>query len=295
MSKQSRRVRPGSRPAGEPAAPGSVTRPVTGATESRPESRPATGSVRPSTVRAGRRERARPSAPKPFFERFRGPIIGAVVVAAVALMAVWAFTSSSAAAYTCSVEYQAPAASSPEPEGQVSGFLQENMGTTHAVVGDEATYLYCPPASGPHYNSPPNGPIPYRVFGPNDAVGPQGWVHNLEHGGLVVLYRGDPGDAGLTDATQQALRDFAAGLPASPVCGRPANQYFAAARFDDMATPFAALVWGRVLPLETLDTAAIQSFWSTVGEQEATAPERFGCPLPGAAPSGVPAASPSAS
>jgi hypothetical protein len=215
-----------------------------------------------------------------------------VVVAVVALMAVFAFNSAGAAAYTCSVEYQAPAAASPEP----GGFIQENMGNTHVPLGDEVTYLYCPPATGSHFNNPPNsGPIPYRVFGPNDAAGPQGWVHNLEHGALVVLYRGDPEDPGLTDETQQALRDFAASLPASPVCGRPPSQYFVAARFDEMATPFAALVWGRILPLETLDTTAIQSFWNAAGEQETTMPERFGCALPGAAPSGSPAASPSAS
>lgn len=209
-------------------------------------------------------------------------------------MAVWAFNSAGAAAYDCSVEYQAPASASPEPDGQVSGFLQESMGNTHVPVGDEVTYLYCPPATGSHFNSPPSGPIPYRVYGPNDAVGPQGWVHNLEHGALVLLYRGDPGDPGLTDETQQALRDFAANLPGSPVCGRPPSQYFVAARFDEMATPFAALVWGRILPLATLDTAAIQSFFNTVGEQEATMPERFGCPLPAASPAGSPAASPSA-
>ena len=38
-------------------------------------------------------------------------------------------------------------------------------------------------------------------------------------------------------------------------------------RFDEMATPFAALVWGRVLPLQTLDTAAILDFWNIWGER----------------------------
>ena len=48
------------------------------------------------------------------------------------------------------------------------------------------------------------------------------------------------------------------------------------ARFDDMETPFAAMVWGRVLPLQTLDTEAILKFDQTYGER--TNPEQFCSP-----------------
>ena len=73
-------------------------------------------------------------------------------------------------------------------------------------------------------------------------------------------------------------------------------------RFDSMKTPFAALVWDRVLPLQDLDRAAILAFYSQWGEQ--LNPELVpGCartspsPSPGASanPSGSPSASPSAS
>ena len=40
------------------------------------------------------------------------------------------------------------------------------------------------------------------------------------------------------------------------------------ARFDDMAWPFAALVWDRVLPLETLDEAEVLDFWHAVGRAD---------------------------
>jgi len=53
------------------------------------------------------------------------------------------------------------------------------------------------------------------------------------------------------------------------------------ARFDQMATPFAAMVWERVLPLDTFDEDAISEFWTTWGER--TNPEQL-CTPPSPAP-----------
>lgn len=182
------------------------------------------------------------------------------------------------------------------------------MGQTHIANGTTVTYTYCPPASGRHYNSTGTGPIAPRLYGPEDRVNPQGWIHNLEHGGLVVLYRGD--SEGATEAGQAQLRAFFDDYPPSPVCGFEAGSSVGPvfARFDDMATPYAALVWGRVLPLETLDEAAIKEFDATFGER--TNPEQFcnppsaspdasaapsGSADPGASPSAAPSAEPSPS
>ena len=60
-----------------------------------------------------------------------------------------------------------------------------------------------------------------------------------------------------------------------------------------MDTPFAALVWGRVLPLQTLDTEAILQFDQVFGER--TNPESFCSPAPSANPSDGASAAPSAS
>ena len=58
-------------------------------------------------------------------------------------------------------------------------------------------------------------------------MGPPNWIHNLEHGALVVLYRND--STGATSAGQQAFRDFydafptadgAWGLVIGDVCGK---------------------------------------------------------------------------
>jgi hypothetical protein len=116
-------------------------------------------------------------------------------------------------------------------------------------------------------------------------------VHNLEHGALVVLYRGRDGDPGVTEAGQLALRALFDQVPASPVCNiQPGtSQGPVIARFDDMATPYAALLWGLVLPLETLDTAQILEFWQTEGET--TNPEPL-CTPAGASPAPSVEASP---
>ena len=304
MSKSSRRARSGNRPTGSrpsgnrPTGTSPTANPIANDAErNEPPTapnpqRPDHASTRAAGTRTGRRERARPVAQKPFFERYRPAIVAVVGVAAIALMGIWAFNSASAAAYTCSVEFEAAPTASPGPDATAEpGYVQEYMGNGHVSPGAEVTYTYCPPASGSHYNAPPRGPIPYRLYGPNDDAIPQGWVHNLEHGALVILYRGQEGDPGLTTETQDAIRTFAEGLPPSPVCGRSTDQFLVAARFDEMATPFAALVWGRILPLQTFDTEAFERFWNTNGEQELTMPERLGCP----APSTTPDASPSPS
>ncbi|HUP54772.1 MAG TPA: DUF3105 domain-containing protein, partial [Methylomirabilota bacterium] len=144
------------------------------------------------------------------------------------------------------------------------------------------------------FNAAGAGPIRAQVYGPDDTVVPQGWIHNLEHGALVVLYR-DP------TADQTALKSLFDAVGPSPVCGiAPGGQSPGplVARFKDMSWPYAALVWDRILPLETVDQQAILDFYAKYGEQ--TNPEKLCTPpsaQPSAAPSGsaAPSAGPTAS
>jgi hypothetical protein len=161
-------------------------------------------------------------------------------------------------------------------------------------------YTYCPPASGKHYNATGIGPITPRVYGPTDSVIPEGWVHNLEHGAVVVLYRTD--GEGATEEGQAAMRAFFDRYPASPICEFPPGTSVGPvfAPFDDMPWPYAALVWGRVLPLQSLDEDAILAFDQAYGEKtnpEDICPDKRVSPSPStsAEPSGSPAASPSES
>ena len=308
MSKESRRAARLAResrrtggPAREPDAgvgaadgpgPGSA-----GSTPTRSTSRPASG----VGSRVGRRERVRPGPEPTFFEKYRTAIVTVAAVAIVAVAVGYVFIGATAAAYTCGSVFD------PSPTPTVSpgsstrlGFFEEDMGNSHVVTPPQ-NYLLCPPASGNHYNQPGTlGPIPARLYKPDDKVGPSNWVHNLEHGGLVVLYRND--SPGATNEGQQAFRDYLSGFPASPICNVPPRQLSPViARFDNMPHAFAVLVWDRVLYLDSWDPALATRFFLSEAERvDSTGalvapPEKLCNPLASSSPgASTPAASGSA-
>ena len=153
----------------------------------------------------------------------------------------------------------------PAASGQI-GQIQPDQGNQHVQRGDRITYPVCPPASGHHINQTGYGPLQPKVYGPDDQSVPNGWVHNLEHGGLVLLYSCDKGacDANLTSQ----LGAFSTGFPTSTICKIP-PQYVGPviARFEQMPTRFAALLWDRALYLDTLDTQKIYDFFLQNGEK----------------------------
>ncbi len=257
-----------------------------------PSNRPASGGPTAASTRsggpggaerAGRRDRARPVAKPSIFQRYRTIILAAAVLAVVAVVGAGLFSAATEKAYACSSIWLPDPTPSPRDSASPQpGFVQPDMGFGHVSLGTKLTYTHCPPASGKHYNAPGAGPLQARVFGPDDTVVPQGWAHNLEHGGLVILYKGAQVD-------EAALRTVFDAIPPSPVCGfQPGGQSPGPviARFDDMTWPFAVVVWGRVLPLETLDQQAILDFYQTFGER--TNPEDL---CPGARESATPSAS----
>ncbi len=274
---------------------------TTGTTGSRPggsSGAPRPSSSRTSSSRAGRRERQRIVHQRSFMERYRTAIVVVAALAGVALISLFVFFSASQAAFACSTIWTPEPTASPSPGATPAlGYVQPDMGHQHVGVGEKVTYTYCAPASGNHINKPGvAGPIPARVYGPNDNVIPQGWIHNLEHGGMVLLYQGN--SAGATAEGQAQLRTFYDNFPPGPVCGTPKGAIGPViARFDQMSTPFQALVWGRVLQLDTFDQAKILAFWEQWGER--TNPEKQ-CAVPSATPttseapaeSAVPSATP---
>lgn len=242
--------------------------------------------------RAGRRSRVRPGpGRRSLLQRFRGPLIALAAVLAFGLVGAWVFVGATSKTYACVTLFNPSATPSPEPsETARIGFVQRNQGNRHDPE-TPSRYLECPPVTGRHKNIQGSGPIQSRVYGPDDFTEPQGWLHNLEHGALVLLYRcgaTDPAQDPCGEATQSALREFYSRFPNSPRCNlSKGGETPVFARFDDMAWPFAALVWGRVLPLQTLDTAAIEQFYRF--EAERTNPEDL---CPGVTPTPDPNATP---
>jgi hypothetical protein len=203
-----------------------------------------------------------------------------------------AYFSLTAPAYACSIQWVAEATPTPRPSATARlGYPQEDMGRSHVPVGTKVKYLYCPPASGNHYAAAPQGPVQARVYGPNEKAIPEGWVHNLEHGGLVLVYNcsSSTGGDGCSDTAQTAMKQLFSSWPLSPICQlQPGVVGPVIARFDDMAYPYAALLWDQILPLQTLDAQQILAFFAQQAER--TDPEQQ-CAPPSAGPSAAPSAS----
>ncbi len=250
--------------------------------------------TRPAGSRAGATSRPRRSLYQPsFYERHRTALLGAVAAIAVVVVGGFLYFSLTASAYACSTITQPAPAGTPLPNGSPAplGQAQPDMGNLHISIGSSQRYSYCPPASGPHYNGAGDGPIAAKYYGPDDGTKPEGWIHNLEHGAVVILYNCAMGAC--TDANAATLQNLVTTFPNSPVCGIKAGVLAPViARFDSMPAPFAALVWDKVFYLNTLDTSAILEFYKTQGELTNPEPQ---CARPTASPSVAPSSSAAAS
>ncbi len=263
---------------------------------------------RPSPAsRATRRSRRSAPSSGTFLERNRRRLLwGGGVAAFVGLVFVGLVVPSFTPAYDCTTLFDptpapsfvapsaAPVASGATPAPAVTapppGFVQDDMGHVHTrSVGDKVRYASCPPASGKHYPVTPNVPIKGGLYGPNDPTVPQGWVHNLEHGAIVLLYRCLPEDD-CGEAQQASLQALLERWPDSPICKTaPGEVTPVITRFDQMATRYAAVVWDVILPMDTLDEALLFEFYARQGDR--FQPE-FKCTEPTPTPGPTPTAGP---
>ncbi len=144
----------------------------------------------------------------------------------------------------------------PEPTLRL-GFGTDILGRNHIVNPNQTIeYGFCPPDSGDHYNIQNIGPIKAAVYPTNQPQAPGGWVHNLEHGWVVVLYRcTGPDDCPSADELAQ-LQAFYDQAP-TPAASQGCDKEVLVARFDSMDTRFAVLAWGREMLTDqfNLDTA----------------------------------------
>ncbi len=137
----------------------------------------------------------------------------------------------------------------------------------------------------------PTGPIPEGFYGQDRETVPEGWIHNLEHGQLVVLYSCSQGGCG--QAELDRLAAFYRSLPPSPVCGFP--NYAVVTRFEDMKAPVAALTWGRIMFQQTLDTDQLLAYFQANADRGPEPQCASPSPTPAPSPAPSPAASPSPS
>ena len=234
-----------------------------------------------------------------FVERNRTRLLLAAGAVVVLLLAGMAFLNSAQPAYACASIFDPtpapsvitptvqPGTTNPPATPAPPGYVQPDMGHLHVAPGTRIRYANCPPASGRHYSVTGEFPVKARVYGPDEPTLPQGWIHNLEHGALVLLYK-CPGPA-CDSAGQAALTALYAKFPTSPICKIAAgDQTPVIVRFDDMPWPYAAVVWDVVLPLQTLDETQLFAFYA--GQAERFNPEpRCPAPTPTPGPTGTPA------
>lgn len=120
----------------------------------------------------------------------------------------------------------------------------------HIAQGRELPQRNRPPSSGLHYG----GSAPYTVSATPIPAG--NWIHNLEHGGIVILYRCDAqqtcGEAAsrVRSEVSDVARPGAFGQV--KIVGSP---------YQEIETQFTAVAWGRTLPLDEFDPDQLLAFY----------------------------------
>lgn len=134
-----------------------------------------------------------------------------------------------------------------------------NEGAQHVPLDEQVTYDANPPASGPHWSSAGIAPVSAGVY--DEALEEEQWVHNLEHGYVVILFDcGGPCLPSLLDDLQE-LFDAA---PPSELFG---NTKLVITPYDGLPFAFAAVAWDHQLHLEVLDESALLDFYDEFVDQ----------------------------
>lgn len=136
------------------------------------------------------------------------------------------------------------------------------LASPHVCECSQVIYPSNPPTSGPHY------PV-WAAFKTYDKPVPRGfYVHDLEHGAIVVLYNCPAG----CDAEVAQLAAWLDTRPADPLCAAPVKSRVVVTPDPLIPTRFAAAAWGWALTSDCFDLAALGTFMDT---HYAMGPENF--------------------
>ncbi|MSQ28768.1 MAG: DUF3105 domain-containing protein [Dehalococcoidia bacterium] len=135
-----------------------------------------------------------------------------------------------------------------EATAPMPGDTLPDEGRSHVELGSAITYSTNPPASGPHY------PVTARWSFNDSPLQPGFWVHNLEHGGITILYR-CPADC--TELKQQ-LKGLMESLPKS---ARYGYVKLVIAPDDTLPGAIAAMAWNHRIMLDKFDSGTLTRFY----------------------------------
>lgn len=118
--------------------------------------------------------------------------------------------------------------------------------TEHVPFGAPLDYRAYPPTSGPHY------PAPAKAGVYSQGLSPGFWVHNLEHGYVVLVYR-PPVSPDLIREFEAMVRNF------------PRTKYgtvkLIVVPYEEMLHPFAVLAWNWRLSMDQFDRQNVLEFY----------------------------------
>jgi hypothetical protein len=130
----------------------------------------------------------------------------------------------------------------------------------HVPLCSPVVYTTNPPTSGPHY------PL-WAAFKTYAAPVPRGfWVHDLEHGAVVITYNCPSG----CDAELASLSAWLDTRPQDPLCSPPLRHRIVVTPDPLLDVPFAASAWGWALASQCFDLDALGAF---IDAHYAMAPE----------------------
>ena len=129
-----------------------------------------------------------------------------------------------------------------------------DRGNDHVAEDLDVDHEDSPPASGSHYGG-------WAKYGEYSGLVPERWVHNLEHGALVILHH-----PCASDALVEELRAFAKGQADDD----GGDFRWILTPYPDLDSAFALVTWQWTFSSECFDGVEAQAF---VAEHYRTAPE----------------------
>ncbi len=149
--------------------------------------------------------------------------------------------------------------------GTVGQQIADEGPASHIDPSTPATYKFYPPTSGPHYGQPA-APVPWQTI----ATLPEGvYLHNLEHGGIAILY--DCSNGGDCATLKDRLTNYVRTL--APVEPRFSEVKIVMTPYSrGMQKKVALVAWHYVDFLDGYDQNEITSFYENHVNQ---APEQI--------------------
>ena len=145
--------------------------------------------------------------------------------------------------------------------GAIGTQIADEGTPSHIDPSTQWTYKFYPPTSGPHYSVAGSAPV---AWGTVDNLVEGQFVHNLEHGGIVVLYNCPSGSdcTTLKDQLTNYVKNLA---PIEPTYGEP--KMVMTPYSHGMQKKVALVAWHYIEFLDAYDQNAITQFYENHVDQ----------------------------